>query len=81
MSCSAASSHGNKGMPSVHGETPGIWYSIDMLLPGIQLGERERHGEISGGLRKYFLVHRLLGYVLLFFVIAGLTGLAEQEGP
>ena len=70
-----------KGKPSLHGEKPGIWYSIDMLLPGIQLGERERHSEITGWLRRYFLIHRLVGYLLLFFVVAGLVGLAEQAGP
>ena len=63
------------------GDRPGFWYSLDRLLPGIRLSERYADLEISGRARYYFYVHRLAGYILLFFVVAGLTGLAEPTGP
>ena len=31
----------------------------------------------KGGIRYYFYVHQIIGYVLMFFVIAGLTGLTD----
>ena len=67
-----------KAKPLADGEQPGFWYAIDMLLPGIQLNGQYRHVEMTGWPRYYFRVHRLVGYLLLFFVVAGLTGLAEQ---
>ena len=56
-----------------------FWYSIDMLLPGIQL--REGHKELPGRLRHYFRAHRLVGYALLLLVVAGLTGLTDSPVP
>ena len=61
-----------------NGKKLGFWFSLDMLLPIIQL--RKRHYEIDlpdKGVRYYFFSHKLVGYVLVFFVIAGLTGLTE----
>ena len=69
-----------KGEPRPDGERPGYWYSIDMLLPGIQLSESHRKVEMAGCWKYYFYIHRLIGYVLLFFVVAGLAGLTEQAG-
>ena len=57
----------------------GLWYSIDMLLPGIQLSER--HCELPGWPRYYFRAHRLVGYALLLLVVAGLTGLTDPPVP
>ena len=64
-----------KGLPWCDG----IWYSIDMLLPGIQLSES--HRELPGWPRYYFRVHRLVGYALLLLVVAGLTGLTDPPVP
>ena len=60
------------------------FYSLDMLLPVIRL--RERHYEkvdLVTWARYYFYFHKIIGYVLIFFVIAGLAGLAEwgQSSP
>ena len=63
------------------GERPGFWYSLDRLLPGIRLSERYANFEVPGRARYYFFVHQLAGYILLFFVVAGLTGLTEPTGP
>ena len=57
----------------------GMAYSLDMLLPGIHL--RKEHYErvdLQGKARVYFYIHRLLGYLLVFFVVAGLTGLTKK---
>ena len=66
-----------KGVPGPDGERPGFWYSFDMLLPGIWLSERHAKIVLGGRAAHYFHVHRLVGYVLLFFVVAGLAGLTE----
>ena len=61
-----------------NGEKLGFWYSLDMLFPIIQL--RKLHYEIDLSnkvVRYYFFGHKLVGYVLVFFVIAGLTGLTK----
>ena len=63
------------------GERPGFWYSLDMLLPGIQLSERHAKLKLPRCPRDYFHFHRLAGYILLFFVLVGLTGLTEPAGP
>lgn len=60
-------------------ERLGVWYSLDMLLPVIRL--REKHYKVDlncTAVRQYFFVHKILGYVLTFFVIAGLAGLGEH---
>ena len=56
-----------------------FWYSIDMLLPGIQLSDG--HKELPGWRRHYFRIHRLIGYALLLLVVAGLTGLTDPSVP
>jgi hypothetical protein len=56
----------------------GVLYCVDMLLPLIQF--RKAHFDIhlqSPLLRGYFLLHRICGYVLGSFIIAGLTGLTK----
>lgn len=57
----------------------GFWYSLDMALPIIRL--REAHYEevdlVSRPARIYFYAHKTLGYLLLFFFIAGLSGLTK----
>lgn len=52
----------------------GIAYSFDMLLPIIRL--REKHYQIDlGPVRYYFYLHKIAGFVLASFLIAGLSGL------
>ena len=56
----------------------GLWYSLDMLLPIIHL--RERHYtnvDLNTWAKYYFYFHKIMGYVLIFFVLAGLSGLTE----
>jgi len=62
------------------GDRPGFWYSHDRLLPGIRLSERYADFEMLGRARYYFYVHRLAGYILVLFELAGLTGLTEPTG-
>ena len=54
------------------------FYSLDTLLPVIHL--RELHytdWHLITWARYYFYIHKMMGYVLIFFVIAGLSGLTE----
>lgn len=56
----------------------GISYSLDMLLPIIRL--REWHYDevdLRSPARYYFYFHKLMGYVLASFLIAGLSGLTK----
>ena len=64
---------------SPDGERLGFWYSADLLLPGIQFSRRFGEFELSGWPRYYFRVHRLVGYGLLLFVVAGVTDLTAPE--
>jgi cytoskeletal protein CcmA (bactofilin family) len=67
----------------VSGEGPrngmpyGIAYSIDTLLPIIRLREKHSQIDLQSWPRYYFYGHRIMGYVLGFFLIAGITGLTK----
>ena len=68
-----------RGERSGDGRHLGVWYSLDMLLPIIRLRERHYEVDISPNtwVAYYFYFHKMAGYVLVFFVLAGLTGLVE----
>jgi hypothetical protein len=56
----------------------GIAYSFDMLLPLIKL--REAHYKIeliSPAVRYYFYLHKTAGWVIGFFILAGLSGFTK----
>jgi len=61
-----------------NGRPYGIAYSIDMLLPIIKL--RDKHYEINlkSWARYYFYFHKIMGYILASFLIAGLSGLTAK---
>jgi uncharacterized protein YjbI with pentapeptide repeats len=65
------------GQGRAHGMPYGIVYSLDMLLPLVRLREANYKIELNGWARYYFYFHRLMGYVLGSFLIAGLTGLVK----
>ena len=58
----------------------GFAYSLDMLLPIIQLRDRHYESDMdleSAAARYYFYVHKMMGYVLASFLVAGLSGLTQ----
>jgi uncharacterized protein YjbI with pentapeptide repeats len=55
----------------------GFSYSLDMLLPIVRLRERHNEIDLSGFARYYFYVHKVMGYVLVSFLLAGLAGLTK----
>ena len=58
-------------------EKLGFLYSLDMLLPVIHLRESHYDVDLRGEwTRRYFAIHKVAGYVLTFFVVAGLADLA-----
>jgi hypothetical protein len=59
------------------GKMIGIWYSLDMLLPIIQLRKEHYDIDLEGFARYWFYGHKLMGYVLASFLIAGLAGLTK----
>jgi hypothetical protein len=52
-------------------------YSFDMLLPIIRLREKHYDLDINGWQRRYFYLHKIMGYIIGIFIIAGLSGLAH----
>ena len=52
-----------------------VFYSLDMLLPIIRLREEHYNFDLTGGAAYYFYGHKMMGYVLATFLIAGITGL------
>jgi hypothetical protein len=55
----------------------GVAYSFDMLLPIIKLREEHYKMDLSGWPRYYFYGHKIAGYVLASFLIAGISGLTK----
>ena len=69
---------GQGGRVSRHYSLPyGIFYSFDFLLPIIRLREKHYQIDLRGWIRYYFYVHRIMGYVLASFLIAGISGLVK----
>ena len=59
--------------------TSSIEYSLDMLLPIIKLHEPHyRHELLDDWARYYFDAHKIVGYVLASFLIAGLAGITKR---
>jgi hypothetical protein len=57
------------------GKPKGFSYSFDMLLPLIRL--REKHYDVDleeEPQRVYFYFHKLFGYLIGFYLVAGLSG-------
>jgi hypothetical protein len=52
-------------------------YSVDRLLPAIELHHGNDVKEPTGWVRYYFVIHQLLGFLLAFFIVAAITGLAR----
>jgi hypothetical protein len=65
----------------IFGEGPkngiGIAYSFDMLLPLVRLREKHYTIDLAGPARYYFYFHRIMGWVLASFFVAGLSGLTQ----
>ena len=61
-----------------HNRLDPFFYSLDMLLPIIRLREHHyKNVDLKTRARYYFYFHQVMGYVLIFFVIAGLSGLTS----
>jgi hypothetical protein len=55
----------------------GIAFSFDLLLPVVRLREYHYDIDLKGWVRYYFYFHKLMGYVLASFLLAGLSGLTK----
>ena len=55
------------------GKALGFWYSLDTLLPVVQLHGLHYEAHLTTTAKYYFMVHRLFGYILVFLVVTGLT--------
>jgi uncharacterized protein YjbI with pentapeptide repeats len=52
-------------------------YSLDQLLPIIQLSRHHDDIRLRVGARYYFYFHKVMGFVLASFLVAGLAGLTK----
>jgi hypothetical protein len=55
----------------------GFAFSFDMLLPLVKLREYHHNVDLKGWIRYYFYFHKLMGFVLASFLVAGLSGLTK----
>jgi hypothetical protein len=55
----------------------GVSYSFDLLLPIIQLRPKHYEIDLNGWARYYFYVHKIVGWALATFLVAGLAGLTK----
>ncbi|MGH7381602.1 MAG: hypothetical protein ACREKR_05150 [Candidatus Methylomirabilales bacterium] len=62
----------------LNGMPYGFSYSVDMLLPIIELSKRHYEIPLEGFARYYFYFHKLMGWILASFIVAGITGLTEK---
>jgi hypothetical protein len=56
--------------------TARFFYSLDRLIPLINLSDTHFEPELPSPVCYYFFVHRLVGFVLASYLVAGLTGIA-----
>jgi hypothetical protein len=61
------------------GAFPRVFFSLDRLLPIVQLdaGSSEVEAEFKPGVKYYFYAHKLVGWALASFLIAGFAGLTQ----
>jgi hypothetical protein len=55
----------------------GIAYSFDTFLPLIGLRKKHEDIDISNGVRYYFYVHKLAGWIIGTFLVAALAGFTK----
>ena len=65
------------GRAEEHHLGSGFWYLFDLLLPLVKLDENHYKLQMSPRVTYYFYFHRLMGYVLGTFLIAGIQHLAK----
>lgn len=54
-----------------------IAYSLEMLLPFMQIDKQCSAIQLTGFARFYFTIHKFAGYVLAFFLVAAITGISK----
>ena len=64
--------------PTPHSALSRFFYTLDRLLPFIQLDKAYDDVTLTGYTQIYFYLHKILGYFLGFFIIAGLSGLTKK---
>ncbi len=62
----------------LNGMPYGFSYSVDMLLPIIELSKRHYEIHLDGFARYYFYFHKVMGWILASFIVAGIAGLTEK---
>ena len=68
---------GISGQGKKNGMPIGLSYSFDMLLPIIRLRHSHQSVDLLGWPRYYFYCHKIAGFVLASFLIAGISGLTK----
>lgn len=53
-----------------------LWYSFDRALPIVRLGAAKDDNAPRNWVSSYFYVHQIVGFILVSFLLAGLSGFA-----
>ncbi len=56
-----------------------LFYSLDELLPIVELNKKHGDVNITGWAKYYFYIHKISGWVLGSFLVAGLAGLDPRN--
>jgi hypothetical protein len=54
-----------------------LFYAFDLLLPIIRLRDKHYQIDLKGWVGYWFYFHKIMGYVLASFLIAGISGLTK----
>jgi hypothetical protein len=54
-----------------------LFYSVDLFLPLLQLRRRHVECDLKSNARYYFYIHRVAGWVIGSFIVAGLAGFTK----
>jgi hypothetical protein len=54
-----------------------LFYSLDMLIPLIELDDRHTKAGLEGYVRYYFYLHTIVGFILASYLVAGLSGVTK----
>jgi len=68
---------GISGEGRKNGMPVGLSYSFDMLLPIIKLRDAHYDIDLKGWPCYYFYAHKIAGFVLASFLVAGISGLTK----
>jgi hypothetical protein len=69
--------HSREGINEPPLRLDALFYSIDMFLPIIEFRKHHRDIDVTSNARFYFYLHKLVGWLVSSFIVAGLAGFTK----